>query len=127
MRCRLEYLRDRNKGLYVASRPADVYCDVQSGRGYATLLLVDKLVDKECTASSRSCTLRRTVFRSIVLELIEPVLQLRRVPMEFDSDLAKGIDPAGTLRFFVMIPPLFLLAAEIERHCAFATSIPVAK
>ena len=115
---RLKQLRNRDEGLYIASRPTDVYCDVQSRCANAALFLADELVDESCTSSSRFCTLRWTACRSVILDLVEPVLQLRRVPMELDSDLAEGVDPAGTLRFFVIILAMLLLAAEVEGHCA---------
>jgi hypothetical protein len=36
-------------------------------------------------------------------------------------DLAKGIDPSSTLRFFVMVLAASLLTAEVEGHCATDT------
>ena len=53
---------------------------------------------------------------SIILELVEPVPQVRRVLVEVDRDLAERVDPSCTLCLPIMILAVALLAAEIERH-----------
>lgn len=93
-------------------------CDVQSWFRCTSLLLGDEFVDQRCTASPGSCALRRPACSSIILDLVEPVLQLRCVPVELDCDLSNGVDPSGALRFLVFVQAMALLAAEIEGHCA---------
>ena len=79
-------------------------------------LLADELVHQRRTAPARSGTLRRPARSSIVLELVEPVPQMRRVLVEVDRDLPERIDPSRTLCLPIMVLAVALFAVEIERH-----------
>jgi hypothetical protein len=81
-------------------------------------LLADELVHQRRTTPARSRTLRRPARSSIVLELVEPVPQMRRVLMEVDRDLPESIDSSCALCLLIMVLAVALFAAEIERHCS---------
>jgi hypothetical protein len=81
-----------------------------------TRLLADELVHQRRAAPARSRTLRRPARSSIVLKLVEPVPQVRRVLMEVDRDLPECVDPSRTLCLLIMVLAVALFAAEIERH-----------
>ena len=91
--------------------------DVQSRCADAARLVADELIHQSRTASSRFCVSRRSACRGIFLELVEPVFQMRRVPVELYGDLAERVDSSGALRFPVMVLAALLSGAEVERHC----------
>jgi hypothetical protein len=114
----LEQLCDGNERLHVSTGPADVDCDVQLRSWCCACFLVDELVNKGCTSSARPCTLRRSTFSSVILHLVEPVLEVCRIPVKLYCDLAESVDTSSTLRFLVMVLAVSLIAAEVERHRA---------
>jgi hypothetical protein len=117
MRSGLKQLRNRYEGLHVAPRSTNVYRDVQPRSADVAGLVFDKLIHQGCAASSRFRTPRRPACCGIILNLVEPVFQVSRIFVKFDSDLAERIDSSGTLRFPVMVFAAFLLSAEVARHC----------
>ena len=117
MRWSLQQLGNGDERLYITPRAADMNRNVQSRFSWSrACLLADELIHQRRTALARPGTLRRPARSSIILELVEPVPQVRRVLVEVDRDLAERVDPSCTLCLPIMILAVALLAAEIERH-----------